>query len=250
MTNQLGTVGIVIPMYNAKETILRAVQSVLDQTWQDWRIYLINDKSTDNSLALVQEHCTDPRITILDNAVNLGAAETRNVGLNAAREEFIAFLDSDDEWEKDKLALQMQAIAAGDNLVITHYHYRSRSKSYDVSWARTHLSQQDFVKKQFRVCFSSVCYRRPPRDVRFHKKGHEDFLFLYELFEQYKDARVIQHNLVNYYELGDSLSRNKNKAARWHLDLLRFIYKNNPLKVYYYYLWYMVNGVLFTLKHR
>ncbi|OON39699.1 hypothetical protein BTJ39_11710 [Izhakiella australiensis] len=250
MTNQLGTVGIIIPMYNAKETILRAIHSVLNQTWQDWHIYLINDKSTDNSLALVREHCTDPRITILDNPVNLGAAETRNVGLEASNESFIAFLDSDDEWEKNKLTLQMQALASGDDLSISHYHYRSRTKSYDVRWARTHLTKDEFVKKRFRVCFSSVCYRRPPRDVRFHKKGHEDFLFLYELFEQYQQARVVAQNLVNYYELGDSLSRNKNKAARWHLDLLRFIYKNNPLKVYYYYLWYMVNGVLFTLKHR
>ncbi len=61
---------------------------------------------------------------------------------------------------------------------------------------------------------------------------------------------MIRKTLVNYYELGDSLSRNKNKAAKWHLELLRIIYKNNPLKVYYYYTWYMVNGVLFALKHR
>ncbi|AXF76380.1 glycosyltransferase [Erwinia tracheiphila] len=250
MKTQIGTVGIVIPMYNARQTVLRAVQSVLDQSWTDWHIYLINDKSTDDSLAFVQEHCRDPRITIFNNEVNLGAAETRNVGLKAASEEIIAFLDSDDEWEKDKLMLQVQALAAGDDLVISHYRYHSRTKSYDVIWNKAYLMKDSFVKKQFRVCFSSVCYRRPSHNVFFRKKGHEDFLFLYELFEQYKQARVIECNLVKYYELGDSLSRNKNKAAKWHLDLLRFIYKNNPLKVYYYYVWYMVNGVLFTLKHR
>ncbi|MEN4977307.1 glycosyltransferase family 2 protein [Erwinia billingiae] len=250
MTNQIGTVGIIIPMYNARDTVLRAVQSVLDQTWTDWRIYLINDKSTDDSLAFVQEHCRDARITILSNEVNLGAAETRNVGLLAANEEIIAFLDSDDEWEKDKLMLQTQAMAAGDDLVISHYGYKSRTKSYDVTYSKPYLMKDNFVKKQFRICFSSVCFRRPARNIMFQKKGHEDFLFLYELFDQYKQARVIEKNLVVYYELGDSLSRNKNKAAKWHLELLRFIYKNNPLKVYYYYVWYMVNGVLFTLKHR
>jgi glycosyltransferase involved in cell wall biosynthesis len=241
MNNHVGTVGIIIPMYNARQTILRAVQSVIDQTYPDWHIYLVNDKSTDDSLAFVREHCQDARITILDNDVNMGAAETRNVGLRAATEEIIAFLDSDDEWHKDKLALQTAAIAAGDDFVISHYHYKTKSADHDITWSKPYQS---------RVCFSSVCFRRPPQGIFFQRKGHEDFLFLYELFTRYKQVRVIEKILVNYYELGDSLSRNKNKAAKWHLELLRIIYKNNPLKVYYYYVWYMVNGVLFTLKHR
>ncbi len=93
MVNQSNTVAIIIPMYNAQQTILRTIQSVLDQTWRDWRIYLINDCSTDNSLYLVREYCRDPRITIIDNEINLGAAKTRNVGLNEAREQIIAFLE-------------------------------------------------------------------------------------------------------------------------------------------------------------
>lgn len=250
MNNHSGTVGIVMPMYNARETVLRAVQSVINQTYQDWHLYLINDKSTDDSLAWVREQCQDPRITILDNAVNMGAAETRNVGLRASQEEVIAFLDSDDEWHSDKLRQQMQAIADGDNLVITEYHYNTRKADHDICYSKPYLQQDNFVKKQYRVCFSSVCFRRPPGGIFFQRKGHEDFLFLYELFSRYKQARVIQTILVNYYELGDSLSRNKNKAAKWHLELLRIIYKNNPLKIYYYYAWYMVNGVLFSLKHR
>lgn len=250
MNNQIGTVGIIIPMYNARATILRAVQSVIDQTYTDWRIYLINDKSTDDSLAFVRQHCTDEHITILSNEVNLGAAETRNVGLKAAREPYIAFLDSDDEWFSDKLMLQTRALASGDDLVISDYSYRSRTKSYDVRHGKPYLTQDSFVKKQFRICFSSVCYRRPAKTVLFKNKGHEDFLFLYELLEQYKQARVIDKILVTYHEMGESLSRNKKKSAKWHFDLLKFIFKNNPLKIYYYYVWYMVNGVLFTLKHR
>lgn len=80
MNTSVGTVGIVMPMYNARQTVLRAVQSVINQHYTDWHLYLVNDKSTDDSLEFVREHCQDPRITILDNAVNMGAAETRNVG--------------------------------------------------------------------------------------------------------------------------------------------------------------------------
>ncbi|BAN99742.1 family 2 glycosyl transferase [Plautia stali symbiont] len=237
MTNHVGTIGIVMPMYNARNTVLRAVESIVNQTYSDWHLYLVNDKSTDDSLAFVREHCQDARITILSNEVNLGAAETRNVGLRAAKEEIIAFLDSDDEWHAEKLAEQAAALAAGDDFVITHYHYKTKTADHDINYNKPYLQQENFVKKQYRVCFSSVCFRCPPQGIFFQRKGHEDFLFL-----RYKQARVIQKTLVNYYELGDSLSRNKNKAAKWHLELLIIIYKNNPLKIYYYYGWYMVYG--------
>ncbi|MEQ4543005.1 MAG: glycosyltransferase family 2 protein, partial [Pantoea agglomerans] len=192
MNTSVGTVGIVMPMYNARQTVLRAVQSVINQHYTDWHLYLVNDKSTDDSLEFVREHCQDPRITILDNAVNMGAAETRNVGLRAATEEIIAFLDSDDEWHADKLTQQVAAIAAGDDFVITEYHYKTRKAEHDITYGKPYLQQENFVKKQYRVCFSSVCFRRPPQGLFFQRKGHEDFLFLYELFTRYKQARVIQ----------------------------------------------------------
>ncbi|MFL1819141.1 glycosyltransferase family 2 protein, partial [Pantoea agglomerans] len=197
MNTSVGTVGIVMPMYNARQTVLRAVQSVINQHYTDWHLYLVNDKSTDDSLEFVREHCQDPRITILDNAVNMGAAETRNVGLRAATEEIIAFLDSDDEWHADKLTQQVAAIAAGDDFVITEYHYKTRKAEHDITYGKPYLQQENFVKKQYRVCFSSVCFRRPPQGLFFQRKGHEDFLFLYELFTRYKQARVIQTILVN-----------------------------------------------------
>ena len=57
MNTSVGTVGIVMPMYNARQTVLRAVQSVINQHYTDWHLYLVNDKSTDDSLEFVREHC-------------------------------------------------------------------------------------------------------------------------------------------------------------------------------------------------
>lgn len=250
MKYNVSTVAVIMPMYNASGTIIRAVQSVINQTYQNWKLYIINDKSTDDSLSIVQQNFTDDRIIILNNDVNLGVAKTRNVGINESAESWIAFLDSDDEWENNKLTLQVDALSAGESIIISNYRYLNQKKtSYIVGYDKDYLEKNNFVKKQFRVCFSSLCYRRPENDVYFEDKGHEDFLFIYELLSIYQHARVIHQPLVNYYELSNSLSRNKNKAAKWHLNLLKTIYKN-PVKVYYYYLWYMINGVLFVLKHR
>lgn len=249
MKENIGAIAVVMPMYNARNTIVRAVQSVMNQSWQDWKLYIVNDKSTDDSAEMVLQSFSDPRIVLLNNDVNMGAAETRNAGIKAATEGWIAFLDSDDEWESDKLALQAGYLASGDNMTITNYRYVTQV-THAIDYDKDYLEKDNFVKKKFRVCFSSLCYRRPKQDVLFKNKGHEDFLFIYELLMHYQRARVIRQPLVNYYELSDSLSRNKNNAAKWHLNLLKTIYNGNPLKVYYYYLWYMINGVLFTLKHR
>lgn len=249
MKENIGTIAVVMPMYNARETIVRAVQSVVNQSWQNWKLYIINDKSKDDSLDIVHQHFSDERIVILNNDINIGAAETRNAGIKAAKEKWIAFLDSDDEWDSEKLAKQAEVLADGDNITITHYRYIAKKK-YTIEYNKDYLEKDKFVKKQFRVCFSSLCYRRPEQDVLFDNKGHEDFLFIFKLLSHYHRARVIRLPLVNYYELSDSLSRNKNKAAKWHLELLKTIYNGNPVKVYYYYLWYMINGVLFTIKHR
>ncbi len=144
----------------------------------------------------------------------------------------------------------MQAIRAGNNIVLTHYYYINDKKSSAIIWSRPFITMEDFVKKHFRVCFSSVCYRRPEHDVRFVAKGHEDFLFLYQLFEHYRQASIIPIPLVNYYEFSQSLSGNKRRSARWHLELLKIICKNKPFRLFYYFSWYMTNGILFKLRHR
>lgn len=209
MTNHVGTVGIVMPMYNARQTVLRAVQSVMNQTWPDWHLYLINDKSTDDSLALVREHCNDPRITILDNEVNLGAAETRNVGLRAAKEEIIAFLDSDDEWHVDKLAQQAAAIAAGDDFVITEYHYKTKNADHDITYSKPFLQQESFVKKQYRVCFSSVCFRRPPQGIFFQRVDGDVMRF----------AQTLGHKVTDVLSAGVRIGIFDHQDDFFHLTL-------------------------------
>lgn len=92
---------IVVPLYNKEKHIEKTLQSVFDQTFQDFEILVVNDGSTDQSLK-VTENITDRRIHII-SIKNSGVSHARNVGISKAKADFVAFLDADDLWKKDHL---------------------------------------------------------------------------------------------------------------------------------------------------
>ncbi len=93
-------ISVIIPLYNKADTIARAIQSVLNQTYQDFELIVVDDGSTDNGTAIVQ--AIDDRIRIV-NQENQGVSAARNRGIKEAKSDLIAFLDSDDEWLPDFL---------------------------------------------------------------------------------------------------------------------------------------------------
>lgn len=102
-------ISVVIPTYNREKTLMRAVQSVLDQTADDLEIIIVDDGSQDHT-ADVARSIGDARVRYFRLMENRGAAHARNAGIRYANGEYIAFLDSDDAWEKDKLKKQLDAL--------------------------------------------------------------------------------------------------------------------------------------------
>jgi glycosyltransferase involved in cell wall biosynthesis len=102
-------VSVIIPTYNRRHTILRAIESVLAQSFTDFEILVVDDGSTDDTLETMAA-LTDDRIRVIRHASNRGAAAARNTGMRTARGEFIAWLDSDDEWLPDKIETQIMAL--------------------------------------------------------------------------------------------------------------------------------------------
>ena len=97
-------VSVVMPAYNAEKYIGEAIRSVQSQTYTNWILLVIDDCSTDHTVDVVQAFVnTDDRIRLFRNTRNLGAAKTRNRGLELSEGEWVALLDSDDIWHSDKL---------------------------------------------------------------------------------------------------------------------------------------------------
>lgn len=108
-------VSVIIPVYNRENTIKRAIDSVLCQTYTNLELIIVDDGSTDNTVKVVKEY-TDQRIKLICQRKNGGANKARNIGIASAKGEYIAFQDSDDEWIADKLVTQIRAMAKGDYL--------------------------------------------------------------------------------------------------------------------------------------
>ena len=90
-----GLVSIIMPSWNTDRFIAESIRSVLDQTYHNWELLIVDDCSTDNTDTIIATF-KDPRIKYFKNEMNLGAALTRNRALREAQGEWIAFLDSDD----------------------------------------------------------------------------------------------------------------------------------------------------------
>ena len=108
-------VSVIMPSYNCGEFVEQTIRSVQAQTYQNWEIIFIDDCSTDDTINRVTEmRSQDPRIHLYQNISNMGAAVSRNNALREAKGRWIAFLDSDDLWEPEKLEKQIRFMIEND----------------------------------------------------------------------------------------------------------------------------------------
>jgi len=118
-------ISVIIPTYNRAHLIERSIKSVLNQTYKDFELLIIDDGSTDNTEEVVARF-DDERIRYIKCEENGGASKARNRGIAEAQYEYIAFQDSDDEWHADKLEKQMKAMEEASEdvgLVYCEYFY-------------------------------------------------------------------------------------------------------------------------------
>lgn len=99
---QTPKISVIIPVYNAEKTIGNSIDSVLSQSFTDFEILIVDDCSTDKSLDIIKSF-TDSRIILMRHKKNKGAPAARNTAIKVAKGEYLAFLDSDDIWYKNKL---------------------------------------------------------------------------------------------------------------------------------------------------
>ena len=102
-----GLVSVIMPSYNTAKHIGESIESVMNQTYSNWELIIVDDCSTDDTDVVVQGYLSDSRIRFLKNEKNSGAAISRNYALREAKGKWVAFLDSDDVWLPEKLESQI-----------------------------------------------------------------------------------------------------------------------------------------------
>lgn len=139
---------IILPTYNRAHRLEAAIDSIQQQTFQDFEIIIVDDASTDGTIALVNT-IDDPRIRLIRHPVNRGAAASRNTGISEATGRYIALLDSDDIWHPEKLQRQLdwlrqqrggiRAVCTGFNLVLPGNNPVARVSDPELTLSKLYL---------------------------------------------------------------------------------------------------------------
>ena len=138
-------VSIIVPVYNAEETLRRCIESVLNQGFTDFELLLVDDGSTDSSAGICREYENGDRRVRVIHKENTGVSDTRNLGLSEARGTFVQFLDSDDWITPDATSLMVRAARdSGADMVIADF-YRVNGKHYV---EKKHIKKKDVMSRE------------------------------------------------------------------------------------------------------
>ncbi len=123
MQSSIPLVSVIMPAYNAEKYISKSIQSVLEQTYQNWQLIIVNDGSKDDTSSIIK--CFDDKRIRLIEQENSGVSKARNTGIEYSDGEYIAFLDSDDIWLDKKLEVQVNFMLNNLNIVLSYMDYSS-----------------------------------------------------------------------------------------------------------------------------
>ncbi len=187
-------VSVVMPTYNGSKGIKRAILSVLNQSYSNFEIIVVDDCSTDNTVEEVSK-IKDGRIKVYRHSENRNGSAARNTGIRASRGEYVAFLDDDDEWLKDKLSKQVEYLSEKDSLdwggvLVSHkILYGGKYRSV-VLEKEGDISKEIYLMQRSLAAGSSLMVRKSVFDDvgLFNEEylRHQDLEFVLRFLKKYK----------------------------------------------------------------
>lgn len=248
-------VSVIMPAHNAGITVASAIESVIAQSYEQWELIVIDDCSTDNTVALVSEYMKrDKRIKLFQTDKSFGKPfYPRNIGIKNASGRYIAFLDSDDLWLPTKLEHQIPLFDES-NVAIAFSYYEKFSTD------ETNLDNKRVIKSPSSVSFKTALYGNPIGNltgmydtqkvgkVFFEDAGHEDYILWLTILKKGFIAKNTNTVEARYRVAEKSVSSNKGKAASWTWNIYRKTLGFNLIKSLFCYSIYMIKGVLKYFK--
>ena len=205
-----GLASIIAPIYNSSNYLIEMIESVMNQTYQNWELILIDDKSTDNSKEIIIRFSNnDNRIIPIFLEQNKGVGYARNIGLENSKGEFIAFLDSDDYWHPNKLQDQIEFIINTKIDIVSNYYFNvdenSVIKSYFVLPEKITYNLLKF--NNYILTSTLLCKSESIKGLRFSVlRKRQDWIFFLDILKRGLCIHTIKKCLTYYRKSSDSLS--------------------------------------------
>lgn len=246
-------VSIITACYNAENYISQTIESVISQTYSDWEMLIIDDCSTDNSAKIVNEYCIkDSRIKYLKTPSPSGSpSQPRNIGIEKASGEYIAFLDADDIWLPEKLQKQIEFILNHKYKLVYSFYEKmdwSGNRCNRIVKTRTKTSYKKLLKSNSIPCLTSIINRSIIGNTRFKQIPQEDFCFWLDILRKGYSAYNLCEITALYREAKSSRSANKLDMFKGYWNVIRNHQSISILPACYCMITYTILGFAKYLK--
>lgn len=243
-------VSIVTPLYNSEKFIRETIESVLKQTYSKWEMLIVDDCSSDSGPDIVKKYSEkDPRIKYIKMDRNSGAASCRNKAINLAKGEFIAFLDSDDLWRKEKLEKQIQFMKENQYFISFH-EYEEIDENGEKLNIKIKVPKKPVTYRSYLLTNPIGCLSGMYNVKKIGKiympllRKRQDTGFWLKILSTGEKAYPLKENLGFYRVRKNSLSFKKSDLLKYHWKLYRNEEKLTVLESLLYVLTTIITKIL------
>lgn len=262
-------ISIIVPVYNVEKYLVECIESIINQTYKNFELILVNDGSKDSSKEICEKYIQQYSNIILIDKENSGASDSRNIGLSKANGDYVIFLDSDDYLDKETLDLCVNEISLFNYDLLTFGYVRfddnnKLNKKFDIKTEKNLYIQEEIrnilipnmlsqsnKKKSYNINFSRMFMIRKEYidslDWKFlSEKDYEseDVVSMMSLLYNAKNIIILRKNLYYYRYNTMSITNNYKDNFTLRLNnmleyLVAFDIKNNSNYIkYFYYLYF------------
>ena len=237
--NKDALVSIITPLYNSEHFVPLTIESVLYQTYKNWEMIIVDDCSTDNSVHVVSKYAEhDKRIKVFHLDKNSGPAVARNKAIYETKGQYIAFLDSDDQWFPRKLEKQI-SFMRNNGYAFTHTYFEKLSESgfrtNTVVTPPALVSYSDMLKSNLIGCLTAI-YNSNILGKLYMPciRKRQDYGLWLKILKNIQYAYCLQEPLALYRKRESSISSNKMELLKYNWQLYRKVENLSlPNSIYY-----------------
>ena len=217
-------VEIVLPNYNSEEYLSETIESIINQTFKNWRLTIIDDNSNIQTQKILKNYVNHPNINIIWLKKNKRAGFCRNLAIRNSKSNYIAFIDSDDIWEKEKLSKQLEFMIKNKYyFTYTNYTVLSSEKNNNLKEIKPkkNFNFEKFTRDTSIATSTMIIKKSSIGITKFsNTKICEDYFFKCQILKKVNYAYCLDENLMKYRIRKDSLQSNKirNLYWIWHIN--------------------------------
>ena len=214
------TVEIVLPNYNSEAYVSETINSVINQTFKNWKLTIVDDNSNIETRKVLKNYTDHPNINIIWLKKNKRPGFCRNLAMRNSKSEYIAFIDSDDIWEKEKLSKQLDFMIKNKYyFTYTNYHafgFGGKTNNLREIKSPKYFNFEQFTRNTSIATSTMIVKKSSIGNVKFsNTRICEDYFFKCQILKKINYAYCLSENLTKYRIRNDSLQSNKIRNLYW-----------------------------------